>query len=90
MFSPSEEREDEYQKYYSQFRPRQRQHQQLYSSPAPSSYYSCRRSRDTESPQYYPRLRSRDRTDTYQETDNLSRDSGLPVILPTYYDSIEK
>ena len=92
MFSPSEEEEDEFQKYYGQFRPTRSQHY----SPTPSSYYSSYSSygklnHDTDrcSPSVYrgyPRSTSHGRDFTRPrrrtvdqeifDTDNVSRDSG--------------
>ena len=87
MFPQCEE-DDEFHKYYSQFRPR---HGQQYS-PAGSSYYSSYSETDQYNSSVYrtsfPRSRShgrdwsgftRTRTvdqETFHDTDNVSRDSG--------------
>ena len=88
MMFPQCEEDDEFHKYYSQFRPR---HGQQYS-PAASSYYSSYSDTDQYNSSVYrtsfPRSRShgrdwsgftRTRTvdqETFHDTDNVSRDSG--------------
>ena len=88
MMFPQCEEDDEFHKYYSQFRPR---HGQQYS-PAGSSYYSSYSDTDHHNSSVYrtsfPRSRShgrdwsgfsRTRTvdqETFHDTDNVSRDSG--------------
>ena len=88
MMFPQCEEDDEFHKYYSQFRPR---HGQQYS-PAGSSYYSSYSDTDQYNSSVYrtsfPRSRShgrdwsgftRTRTvdqETFHDTDNVSRDSG--------------